>query len=310
MKPSIILVLSVLLLAGWFSPGVVNAQADPTITQLEIALWPEYDRHAILVIYRVQLAADTFLPAQVRLPIPSEAGDPFAVAWQDEGGQLLVADYVSEQQGEWQIITLTSGGLAAQLEYYIDYEISDITRSFTFFWPEGFAVEALNYEVQEPIAVENFNLSPAPERSITGNDGLVYHLADLGPVSANSSITLEFSYSNPSGQLSIDAIVAPAPLPQITPVVAEGGTPDIFQIMPWLLGGLGVILVAVGGYFYLQSRRKPVVVKRKRRPSARRKPSDKEEDLVDSSIVYCHQCGTRTSVSDHFCRHCGNPLRR
>jgi hypothetical protein len=310
MKPSMILALSILFIAGLIYPAVVSAQADPTIAQLEIAFWPEYDRHAILVIYRVHLASDTFLPAQVQLPVPTAAGDPYAVAWQDENGQLLVADFKTESQGDWQIITLTSGGLSAQLEYYIDYDVTDSVRSFSLSWPEGFVVEDLSYEVQQPIAAENFQVIPTSERTITGNDGLVYHLADLGSVSADTSFTLEFSYSNPSDQLSADAIGAPAPLPQTNPVVAAGGTPDIYQIMPWLLGSLGVILVAVGGYFYIQSRREPKITKRKRQRRSGRKPSEAEKGLVDSSLVYCHQCGTRASVSDHFCRHCGVPLRR
>jgi hypothetical protein len=310
MKPKLIIVLSILLVAGLFYPMLVSAQAEPTIAHVEIALWPEYDRHAILVIYRVQLAADTFLPAQIRLPIPSEVGEPYAVAWQDENGQLLVADFMSESQADWQIITLTSGGLSAQLEYYIDYEVSESIRSFSFSWPEGFAVEDLSYEVQEPINAQDFTIYPTPNRSITGNDDLVYHFADLGPVAINASISIEFTYSNPSNQLSFDSISAPVPLPQTSPVVGEGGTPDIYEIMPWLLGGLGVVLVAVGGYFYLQSRRRPVAVKRERRRTSRRKPSEQEEGLVDSSIIYCHQCGTRASVSDHFCRHCGVSLRR
>jgi len=310
MKSSIILILITLLLAGLFYPVGVKAQTDPDIAQLEIAFWPEYDRHAILVIYRVHLAADTFLPTQVHLPIPSEVGEPFAVAWQDESGQLLVADYVSESQGDWQIITLTSGGLAAQIEYYIEYEVSDSARKFAFSWPDDFAVEAISYEVQEPIGAEDFVISPPPDRSVTGSDGLVYHLADLGPVSADTSINVEFRYFNPTEQLSIDVIDAPATLPQTSPVVAQGGTPDILQIMPWLLGGLGICLVAVGGYYYLQSRREPEIVKRKRRPRHSRKASSQEEELVDSSVVYCHQCGTQASVSDHYCRHCGVPLRR
>jgi hypothetical protein len=309
MKPSMFL-LFILLLVGSFFPSIVRAQSDPSITQMEVAIWPEYDRHAILVIFRVQLAPDTLLPAEIQLPIPSAAGEPFAVAWQDENGQLLVADYVTEPQGDWQLIKITSGGLAAQLEYYIDYELSNSVRGFTFSWPEGFAVEEFSYEVQEPVAAENFSLSPVPEQSITGNDGLVYHLANLGPLSASSSMAIELRYSNPTAQLSAEAIAQPEIIPQISPVVAEGGTPDIYQILPWLLGGMGVILVAVGGYYFLQSRREPSVVRSASRPRKSRKPALKEEDVVDSAVVYCHQCGTRASVSDHFCRHCGVPLRR
>ena len=128
MKRSIIFFLSLLIVAGWSSATIAEAQNSAMIEQLEVALWPEYDRRAVLVIYRVQLAADTPLPTNIRLPMPAEVGDPYAVAWLGEDGKLLVADYVSEVQGEWNVITLTSGSLVAQLEYYVDYEQSNSNK--------------------------------------------------------------------------------------------------------------------------------------------------------------------------------------
>ncbi len=310
MKPSIIVFFILFTITSWLFPLAVGAQSSPVIERLEVAIWPEYDRHAVLVIYRVHLLADTALPAQVRLPLPADGGEPYATAWLDDEGRLLVADYMSELQGEWNVITLTSQSLTAQLEYYIDYESSEQFRNYVFEWPEGFPVGSFSYEIQQPVGAEDLQINPVPDRSITGSDGLEYHQADLGQVLASQSVHIELGYSNPSNQLTADSLVT-APLPLSSPVAAEGGTPDILQILPYLLGGLGLILAAGGGFLYIQSRRE--TQKKKRRPKSRSRvqpAKPQEEASVDPSTIYCHQCGTKASVSDRFCRHCGVPLRR
>ncbi len=67
------------------------AQEAPAIEQLTVALWPEYDQPAMLVILRVQLAPGTQLPVDVILPIPTSAGEPLAVAYTTAEGALLNA---------------------------------------------------------------------------------------------------------------------------------------------------------------------------------------------------------------------------
>jgi hypothetical protein len=311
MKRPIIFFFLVLFMAGWFSATVAEAQNSAAIESLEVVLWPDYDRPAILVIYRVLLATDTTLPAQVQLPIPAAVGDPYATAWMAEEGRLLVADYTSEIQGAWNIVTLTSGSLVAQLEFYMDYELSGDKRNVVFDWPEGFAVGNLSYEVQQPLAVEDLQVIPSPERSTIENDGLLYYRADLGPVSEDRAVRIELSYSNPSDQLTVDESLMPESLPRSIPVEAEGGTPDILQILPWFLGSLGVCLVVASGILYFQSRRQPQREKRKPRTRPRKNVSGEESETgVDPSTIYCHQCGTKANVSDRYCRHCGVPLRR
>ena len=132
MKHSIILFLCLLILSGWAPIMIAEAQSNAGIEQLDVALWPDYDQRAVLVIYRVQLASSATLPVQVQLPIPATAGDPYAVAWMGEDGQLMVADYRVEAQGEWSLVTLTAGSFVAQLEFYLDYEISGSSRMFSF----------------------------------------------------------------------------------------------------------------------------------------------------------------------------------
>src|SRR3989304_6053039 len=42
----------------WVPPLAGHAQAAPTLAELEIDFWPEYDQPAMLVIYRGTLTAD------------------------------------------------------------------------------------------------------------------------------------------------------------------------------------------------------------------------------------------------------------
>jgi hypothetical protein len=311
MKRSIIYFVCFLLAVGWFSAGIAKAQDYATLDQLEIALWPDYDRYSTLVIYRAQLSADTPLPAQVQLPMPAAVGNPYAAAWEAEDGELLVADYSIDTQGDWSVVTLTTDSLNAQLEYYLDYEQAGVSRTLVFTWPSGFAVESLSYEVQQPATAEDLQIIPPSENSIIGTDGLLYERTSLGKIGADQSVQIQLSYSNPSDELSVDTIVTSEQSPRISSVAAEGGTPDIRQILPWFLGGLGICFVVVGGVLYFQSRRKSHTANKRSRVRTRVKnPKNDVKSGGDASAFYCHQCGTKVSASDRFCRHCGVPLRR
>jgi hypothetical protein len=306
-----ILYLSLMIAVVSFVPFGAEAQVSQDIERLEVSLWPEYDQHAVLVIYRVYLASDSELPAVIRLPIPTEVGDPYAVAWLDDGGQLLVADYESELRDEWTIITLTANSLIAQLEYYMDYDLEGMRREFVFQWPEGFALESMSYEVQQPPDVSDLQVNPAPDEIVSKDDGLRYLQADLGRIPSNVLTTIELGYSNPGGRLTVDVIGSSIPLPVSTPVDAEGSTPDVMKILPWVVGGIGLSLVLIGGFLSFKYWSRPVRVKARSRTGTRpQRVVSEEGDAVDASVVYCHKCGTKASVSDRFCRHCGTRLRR
>ena len=87
-ETTFILAISLVILAGH-----VQAQEEPTLESLEIALWPEFDRPEVLVIYRGQLDADVALPALVEITLPARVGQPTAVAYVDEAGNASPAVY-------------------------------------------------------------------------------------------------------------------------------------------------------------------------------------------------------------------------
>ena len=304
--------LSTLIILSFLLVGFpASAQVGPTIEQLEIALWPEFDRSAVLVIYRILLTEDTLLPTQVTLPIPAEVGEPYAVAWQDAEGKLYDTSYERQVSGDWAAITLEAESRFAQLEFYQDLDFDGARRTFSFTWPGGYSANNLSYEVQEPFEASDLNVDPPAASSSPGTYGLNYLRADLGPLFPTSTLSITFSYSKPDDTLSVDTISDPAPLPTSPAFTPTGGTPDLAELVPWILGGAGGLLFLVAAFLFVRYQRERVRSAPNRKPRKRRRTPVKEQsDEIGTSLFFCHNCGSKASASDFYCRRCGTQLRR
>ncbi len=291
---------AVLLLLALGSARVFAQTATAPIDHLEVALWPEYDRPAMLVIYRFELAADTPLPARVGLPVPAAAGQPTAIAWLGSDGTLYEAAYTSESVGDWLIVQIEMPeARTGQIEFYSDMDFAGTSRSFLFEWPDGFELGGMSYEVQEPVSATDLRVNPAPDREGPGAFGLNYQTAELGPQPADGTLAISVTYEKSSPGLSVEAL---QPLGQVsTPVGLQSDNPNL---LPWLLLAAGIAALGGGGY-YFASRRRPAP---QRVPRRRRKSGTEVE--LEASIVYCHQCGAAAGISDVYCRQCGTQLRK
>ncbi len=305
-----ILVLSTLGL--W--PAAVAAQTTenaPAIQSLQVDLWPEYDRPGVLVIYRIQLAEGTPLPATISVPIPAGVGEPFAVGMGlGAEGRPLLAGYTRQVEGDWATITLETESLLAQVEFYADLTIDGESRQYIFIWPGGVTLGSFSYVVQQPVGASDMTVSPQGASNV-GSDGLTYFQADLGPLDAASTASVTLAYRKTVPGLSIEVLQPPAPLSPSGPEAGSSGLETWLPWLGWAGGGLAVILLAGGGYWYGRigkQRASGESRPRRPRPPARRP----EGDVVayDASLVYCHECGTEAGVSDRLCRRCGTRLRR
>ena len=277
-----------------FGPSAQEA----TLDHLEVALWPEFDQPAMLVIYRFELAPDTSLPAQVALPIPAVVGQPHAVAWLGDDGLLYDAAFVLEPAGDWSVVQIElTDTRTGQLEYYSAMDFAGIIRSFLFEWPSGFELGGMSYEVQEPVAATDLVVNPAPDREVLGDFGLNYLTAELGPQAADSAPVISVTYEKASTSLSVEAL---QPLGE-TPVDAQSEVPNL---LPWLVLAVGIAILG-GGAYTLASRRRPAS-----RPVPKQRSRQATEVELEASIVYCHQCGAAAGISDVYCRQCGTQLRK
>ncbi|NIO05443.1 MAG: hypothetical protein GTN74_12770 [Proteobacteria bacterium] len=301
--------LSVVLLVISSSFSTASAQSAPMIEQLHIALWPEFDRSSVLVIYRVSLKEDTPLPAWVSLPIPTSAGEPHAAAWRSSDGQLLVADYERKVEGEWATIKLVAMSSTIQMEYYQELDIAGSNRNFRFNWPGGYQVDALSYEVQQPVGVSDVKVDPAPTDRAQGSYGLTYLSAQLGQLTKKDTFTIDLNYVKTSNELSAEAIAIPQQFPSSPSAKPEGRAQHSSRVLTLVIGILIVVLLLLGGRFYTQYRRQKNAPTSRRDSVKRgkRQPKGKKEKVVENS-GFCHDCGKRTSPSDRYCRHCGTEL--
>jgi hypothetical protein len=282
-------------------------RSNPALAQFEVALWPEYDRVAVLVILRGELAPDVTLPAVVTLPIPIYAGEPNAVAILGEDNRLYSTNYERVTDGEWSWISFETENRTFQLEYYDDLQMDGSNRAFTFVWPGALNTGSFTYELQQPIRATDFQVTPAGAIQVAA-DGLSYLRSNLGPQQTGSPLTISFQYEKTSSDLTVDTVTSAPTIDR--PSTTQGGTPDLTTRLPFIFGGFGLALIVLGIYLYLRMQRgekasQKRVRQRKRMPKSQRTGGD-----LDAAAVFCHVCGAKASASDHFCRSCGTKLRQ
>jgi len=279
-------------------PSFVSAQGQIAIESVEVKFWPEYDKPNMLVISSIMLSADTELPTQVDVRIPSSAilhtvavGQAFDVVT-DQG-----IEKTTRADGDWLVISITATDPAILLEYYDPGLTKDGSqRSFTYNWLSDYDVANFGVLFQQPFDAEGLESSlPLQDAGIT--DNMQYYFSNIGAVPAGKSLVFDLSYQKATDALSVSRL-------DIDPVNVDENTPgrvSLNNYLPYIIGGLGVFMIVGGILYYRRSGRATVSKK------SRRKRADGGES---ESGVYCAQCGARARGGDRFCRTCGSRLRQ
>ncbi|MCL7452850.1 MAG: zinc ribbon domain-containing protein [Anaerolineae bacterium] len=292
----LILVLFLLVLAGpsW-------AQETPTLENLEISLWPEFDRPDVLVIYRGAFEAGTSLPVPVDIRIPAAAGAPTAVAFVDQAGERFNQQYTTRVEDGALVVSFELSTLAFQLEYYLELSMDAAgRREFTYTYTADYPVDVLSVEFQVPPTAEEYAVQPAADSVSTEADGLLYHVAAAGSVEEGDTRSWVLTYNKADSDLTAGAVVQsqpPTPSPTTTGASGDSSTVVIFSIAFVALVGVGA------GAFWLG--RRTQVGAEETTPAARRSPSS----LGRRAALYCHKCGAQLRADSDFCHKCGAEVR-
>jgi hypothetical protein len=309
MKKLVLLILVIFLSLMVVTP----ARADTLhISQMEISIWPEYDRPETLVIYRISFSSITDFPTRVSIRIPSSAGTPYLVAMKDLDGLLYDLEYTLVSDGSWNRIEFITSSPDLQIEFYDPVnELSDARHEYSYRWVSDYPIDALTLEVQKPKFATTMSTEPDLGKGVVNpDDGLTYYTAEIGEVSQGVILNLKISYLKTNSELSASLMSVHAVNPiqnqnapmyigkEIWQSVIENQTLTNTFIL--LLAAI-ILFIIVG---LLSSRFNKLKIPLRKAKSEETDPAE----LAEKSQVYCHQCGKRARPGDLFCRVCGSKL--
>lgn len=308
------LALLALLILGTTLP--VQAQAPVRLDEMSVALWPEYDRPGVLVIYSGTLAEDVPLPVTITFAIPASVGTPSATAGVDDLGNFRYRKYELRTQGDRVLVSYSLPYRRFQMEYYIDLlagQGSD--REFAFTYQADYPVRDFRFEVQEPLGASGFQTEPAAGSVVTEAQ-LPLHRIPIGALEQGQSASVTVRYHREERRLSAEILGVPTPGPaEFEDVPRAGG--GISTTTAIILGGaLAAVGLALGLWMWARSRTPAGASRQARRYAERRKgergmkeplsrpaaaPKPKPSDVVG----YCHQCGRPLKRDEIYCPNCG-----
>ncbi len=293
-------IFTLLLFLGLlFSFQSVRAQGQPSLSSVEVWIWPEYDRPEVLVVEHILVSPDTTFPVTMTFRIPAAAVEPHALAVGATPETVADTDYTLKTVGEWVSVRVQVTGPAIQLEYY-DPSLSKDgrNREFIYQWPGDYAVENFHVELQQPFDASAMQTEPSLPDMNAIPGGLTYHTGDFGALPAGQIFPLTVTYQKESEALSISFMTVE---PSVPVDENTAGRISLQTYLPWLIAGFGVLMIAGGLYYYFRGTARP-------RPSAHRRRHAPNEETAEGQ-TYCPQCGTRARPGDRFCRTCGTRLR-
>lgn len=309
----LLLVFCLLFMVG---PALLQAADTPTLANLEIALWPEFDRPEVLVIYRGLFDSDTTLPVPVEIRIPADVGQPTAVAYVDEEGERFNQQHTTRVEGDWLVVSFELATLGFQLEYYDPLPV-DTTgrRQYAYTYKADYPITALDLEVQVPPTAQDFVLEPPASAVVPETDGLAYHLVEAGALAQGEERAWTFAYQKDDEELTVSAFLQPeTPTPAVPPAAERQDNTAI-----WIFLVAFIALVGVGaGAFWLGQRTQPEQPapsssrRHKRRGSGKGSRAQSHQQTLPGrqEAFFCHKCGTSLRAGSDFCHECGAPVRR
>lgn len=297
-----LLFLTMIILLFPLNP--IKAQESYAIASIQIEIWPEFDRPEVLVIYHIQLTDETPLPAQINIKIPAQS-EVVAVAVEDPSLGLILADYSQTRGEEWEGLSILATTPVIQIEYYENLMKEGSLRRIEFKWIADISVPEFSVIFQNPVGATNVTLVPESINTEIGKYNLLYHVSETLSLIPGEVFNLSATYEKNDDELSI------ASLP-VEPSVSLEDTPGQINwnsILPWILGGVGIVFIFLGLLVLFGFRGKSGVRSGQKKTRRSNHPRKDLNPKLNSSGRYCNECGRRAEAGDQFCRSCGTHLR-
>ena len=292
-RPSIFIFL--IFLAMWPAPVAFSQNRASLIRELDIDIWPDYDRPSVLVLLTGQLPENTKLPASVTLPLP-ESARLNAVARIDAKDGRMKDDIVSSTDPPG-MVTFITPDYRFRVEYYFPYAVNNNQHAIDYTWLAPVGVNVFRIRVQQPASAQAFKIDPATATIMRGDDGFTYHIFPTQVVDAWQPVSLRVEYHMAAPQLSKKS--APSPMTAAQSADQAPKPESSFGV------NLALIAMAVGGLVLFGVLIWQVA---SRRALSGNYHSVDPPTPKRSAVKYCSQCGQPVDDSDSFCRECGHKL--
>jgi ribosomal protein L32 len=284
-------VLVVAVWLGWQATESVYPQDNPRLATLDIAIWPEFDRPAALVILRAEIAED--VTSRRRLCASNQLGGPAALAYAASAdGQLLNLGYQRSDAQDFITLTFSTPERFFQVEFYDPIAVGTTDRSYTYTWPGDLAADKLSVELQEPATATGLSVQPELGAGQIRPDGLTYHQVDLGAFDAGQTLAIDVSYQKTESRTSAESLRA-----QFRGRCPSGWWPRLC----WRRGRCRRVLRRRGAVSSYETRPRATRAARRREQAAGQR---------ESGANFCPQCGAALRSRDRFCPECGTAVRR
>jgi hypothetical protein len=296
------LLVSALALLALTAPALAAAQTPDRITQLEIAVWPEFDDPRVLVQFDGTLAGQSDAAREISFYIPTSAVLT-ATAYQDESQQYLNSDppTVTDAGNGLKRVTFQVPKTHFHVEYYDDAIQGAPDKTLDFVYTALMPADSVQIQVQQPLKAENFKITPAAALVSDGMHDFKYHIFNYPGATPDQQLKLQITYVKSDPNPSIQNVVPPETAPQ--PAPANSALPTDPQ-QTYMLVGAGIVLalgvLAVAMWY---TRRNP-------RPTARgaaHRPAGGKR--AEHATGFCSQCGNPLHAGDNFCPNCGAKKR-
>lgn len=294
-----------LLLFLFLPTSLVQAQTAVTLQSLEVELWPDYDREAVLVLLTGTLPANTPLPVTLTIPLPANA-DFNVAARITADNQMTDAGMTPDVSDN--AVTFVLPDSRFRVEYYQPYTASDTQHSFTFSWQSDITVEQMSVTLQQPFAATDVTLLPAAASSGERADGLTYHELPSQAVAANELYNVEIGYTMSTPALTVSFLTDSDVTNEALPVLEAVPVEETGFDWPLLLIVLGVLILVATAVWYFVGNRPASSNNRPARPKPVRKTAVSPSS-TKRAANFCHQCGEALNTEDKFCRNCGTAVK-
>ncbi|MGC8878622.1 MAG: hypothetical protein ACP5R2_05315 [Anaerolineae bacterium] len=283
------------------SSAQATAQSSTALADLTIALWPEYDRPEVLVIYQGELAPEVSLPATVSIEVPASVQQIHAVAYLDENINTLITldEFRLEAISQSKRLTLTTPARRFHAEYYANGLLTrdGDRRTIHYVFTATMAIANFHFEVQQPVGAMEFVSDPMPVSIEKRGDNLSYAHYPVEILTAGTSRSLRVSYRRATDILSFDATHRTAQgftSPSVS-TVASTGLP-----LEWSTALVGSFFLGAGLGYFMRDRL------RRRHPGGALHTGPVRHD---PAAHYCYRCGARLYPKALYCHLCGTSRR-